>query len=141
MRMLSRLAKYVPFFLSIYLGFKIGDMFIRQSYVYLAEASAQSLMFGVEIIIGVVLPLVMLLFRPLRESPRWLCLASFLVMLGVIVNRTNVYLVGYLPPYATTPYVPAIPEWGLTIGVVATVLFIWRVVVTYFPVTTLPEKA
>jgi len=141
MRMLGNLAKYVPFFLSIYLGFKIGDMLIRRSYVYLNEGSIQSTMFVVEMVLGLVIPLIMMVFHSVRKSPRWLCVASVLVMCGVIVNRANVYLIGYQPPYTTKVYVPSITEWGLTLGTVAGMLLCWRVIVTYLPVVSKPSMA
>ncbi|UCE62037.1 MAG: hypothetical protein JSU63_10005, partial [Phycisphaerales bacterium] len=54
MRMLGCLAKYIPFLLSIYLAFKIGDMFIRRSFVHLSEGSLQSAMFLLEMIAGLI---------------------------------------------------------------------------------------
>ncbi len=140
MRVLASLSKYVPFLLGVYLSFKIGDMVIRRSYVYLGEGSSRSYMFLLEMTVGLVIPLVMMLSHRVRYSPRWLCLASFLVMLGVVLNRTNVYLVGYQPLHAVKVYYPSLPEWALTIGAVAAVVFCWRVIVTYFPVLSAPRE-
>jgi Ni/Fe-hydrogenase subunit HybB-like protein len=141
MRALSSLAKYVPFFLGIYLAFKIGDMFARGSYVYLGETSIRTASFAVEMTCGLIVPLVMLLFRRVRRSPGGLCFASALVMGGVLLNRANVYLVGYQPPYADTVYVPSIAEWGLTVAVVAGLLLCWRLIAIYLPVMTVRPHA
>jgi len=141
MHVLGALAKYIPVFLSVYLAFKIGDMLIRRSYVHLTEASIQSTMFIIEMVFGLVIPIVMTLSRRVRNSPRWLCVATLLAMFGVILNRANVYVIGYHPPYIVKVYFPSIAEWGLTIGVAAGLLLCWRVIVTYFPVISLPGKA
>ena len=141
MRTLGSLARYVPFLLIIYLGFKVGDMLIRESYGHLSWGTTETFMFGIEMVIGVAVPLVMLLYREVRHSPRWLATASLLVMIGVVVNRANVYWVGYRPAYAAERYFPSLAEWGLTIGVVAALLFIWRWIVIYFPVMTPVERS
>jgi len=140
MQVLGSLAKYVPFFLGIYLAFKIGDMFIRRSYVYLGEGSVQSTMFLVEMVVGLAIPLVMTLFQRVRNSPHLLCATTFLVMFGLIVNRTNVYLIGYRPARAVDVYFPSLSEWGFTIGLVAALIICWRLTVICFPVISRPSK-
>lgn len=134
MPVLSRLAKYIPPVLGLYLAFKIGDMLIRGSYVHLTEASTQSLMFIIELILGVITPLAMLLSPRIRRSPRWLLVAALLVVVGVVINRVNVFLIAYHPPYATQTYFPSIAEFAVTIGLVSLLIFLYRVAVTYLPV-------
>ena len=99
------------------------------------------MMFVVEMLLGLIVPLVMTLFSGIRNSPRWLGIASALVMLGVILNRTNVYLIGYQPTNVTKVYFPSLSEWGLTIGVIAALCVCWRAIVTYFPVISQPSRA
>ena len=140
MHVLSALAKYIPVILGIYLAFKVGDLLIRGSYVHLTEGSAQSTMFIIEMLFGVVIPVVMLLSARVRNSPRGLFIAALLVVLGVALNRVNVFLVSYTPPYATTSYFPAIGEFAVTIGLVAALIFLYRVIVTYFPVISHPVR-
>jgi len=140
MHILSKLAKYIPVLLGIYLGFKIGDMVIRGSYVYLGEGSVQSTMFVIEVLFGVIVPFVMLLSSRVRNSPRWLFLASLLVVLGVVLNRINVFLVAYMPLYPVKSYFPAIGEFAVTIGLVSLLMLLYRVIVTHFPVITHPGR-
>jgi Ni/Fe-hydrogenase subunit HybB-like protein len=87
-----------------------------------------------EMVIGLILPLAMTAFRRVRVSPRWLSVATLLVMLGVVLNRANVYVIGYQPQHVVRVYFPSLAEWGLTIGSLAALLLLWRVIVTYFPV-------
>lgn len=141
MHVFSSLARYIPFFLTIYLAFKIGDMLMRQSYVYLAEGSRQNIAFIIEMVLGLILPLVMTLSHRVRTSPRWLAVACLLVMLGVALNRANVYWIGYQPAYTAKVYFPSLTEWGLTVGTVAGLCFFWRAVAIYLPVITPLGKA
>ena len=140
MHILSPLAKYIPFFLGLYMCFKIGDMVIRGSYVYLVEGSMQSLMFMIEMVFGVMVPFVLLLSPRVRANPRWLFVACLMVVLGVALNRINVFLVAFQPLYPVKSYFPAIGEFAVTIGLVSLLMFIYRAIVTYFPVITHPGR-
>ncbi len=133
MRMLGGLAKFVPFFLGIYVALKIGDMLIRGSYVHLTDGSLQSFAFMVEMIL-LIIPLAMVLAERVRNSPRLLGLATGLIMLGVVLNRTNVYWIGYQPPRTDKMYFPSFVEWAVTIGALAALIVLWRVIATFFPV-------
>ena len=140
MHVLSALARYIPIILGLYLAFKVGDLLIRGSYVHLTEGSVQSTMFIIEMVFGVLLPIVMLLSARVRSSAPGLFVAALLVVLGVALNRVNVFLVSYDPPYATTSYFPAIGEFAVTIGLVAALMFLYRVIVTYLPVISHPVR-
>jgi Ni/Fe-hydrogenase subunit HybB-like protein len=134
MAMLSKLAMYVPMLVAVYLALKVGDMVIRESYVYLWAGTRDSLFFLIEVLLGLLLPLAMLIRPRVRHSPRWLGSACALVMFGIVLNRANVYIIGYHPPYTDKMYYPSLTEWMVTIGAVAALIFIWRAIATYFPV-------
>ena len=57
-----------------------------------------------------ILPWIMLLFKPVRQSRRLLFTAALLIVGGVMLNRFNVFVVSFKAPYATHPYYPAIGE-------------------------------
>jgi len=140
MHILSALARYIPVLLGIYLAFKIGDMLIRGSYVRLVEGSAQSTLFIVEMSFGLIVPLFMLLSERVRTTPRLLFTAALLIVLGVALNRANVFLVAYQPPYAIKAYFPTVGEFAVTVGLVSLLILVYRVIVTYFPVISQPGK-
>lgn len=140
MRVLSRLARYVPLLLSFYLALKIGDLLIRRSYVELTEINIFSVSFTTELVAGLVIPIAMTLSARVRESARWLAVAAALVMFGVVLNRANVYWIGYRPPYADTLYVPSLTEWMVTVGVLAMALVVWRIIVIHLPVLAAPAR-
>ena len=90
---------------------------------------------------GIILPVVLLLSSRVRNSPRWLFLSCLLIVLGVARNRINVFLVAWQPLYPVKSYFPAIGEFAATIGLASLLTFIYRVIVTYFPVITHPGRA
>jgi len=139
--LLRSLARYVPVLLGVYIAFKVGDLLIRESHVYLADGSAQSVMFLSEVVFGLITPFVMFLSVRVRRSARWLLIASLLIVLGVALNRVNVFLTAYQPPYAVKAYFPSIGEFIVTAGLISALILLYRLVVTYFPVITQPVRA
>ncbi len=140
MDVLGPLGRFVPFTLGVYLTAKLADMVWRGTYVYLGEGSLQSTCWLIEMTAGVVIPLVMFANRRVRRSPRLLLAAATLVVLGVIFNRVNVFLIGYHPPYATRAYIPSIGEFAVTFGLIAALMLCYRVIVTYLPVISQPKR-
>ncbi len=141
MPVLSDLARLIPPLLGIYLGFKIGDMVIRESFVYLTELNTVSVMFALEVVGGVVIPLRMLLSPTVRKSPPLLFTAALLVVLGVLLSRINTFITAYNPPYSTHPYFPSFGELSVTLGFVALLMLAYRFMVLNFPVISTEEGA
>jgi Ni/Fe-hydrogenase subunit HybB-like protein len=137
---LSSLSKFIAPLLGIYLAAKLGDMFIRETFVYLAEFNTVSVLFGIEIIVGVIIPLRMFLSAEVRNSIPGLYTASMLVIFGVVMNRFNNFITAYTPPYATESYFPSFGEISVTIGFVALEILIYRLFVKIFPVISVPVK-
>ena len=106
--LLSSLARIIGPLLFIYFAFKLGDMVIRGTYIYLAEINTVSIMFAIELVVGVIIPLRMFFSDRVIKTQWGLFTASSLVIFGVVVNRINTFLVSYDPPYATTSYFPSI---------------------------------
>lgn len=139
MPVLSELARMIPPLLGIYLGFKIGDMVIRESFVYLAELNTVSVMFALEVVGGVIIPLRMLLSPTVRKSPPLLFTAALLVVLGVLLSRINTFITAYNPPYSTQPYFPSFGEISVTVGFIALLMLAYRFMVLHFPVISSEE--
>jgi len=140
MHILSRLGSMIAPILGIYLAFKIGDMFIRETFVYLGEFNTASVMFTIEILFGVVIPLRMFLSPKVLKSPPLLFTASALVVFGVLLNRINNFVVAYTPPYSTGSYFPSFGEISVTVGFAAMLVLAYRFIVLNFPVISLPGK-
>ncbi len=134
MDILTPLTRITIFLLGLYLVLKLGDMFVRGTWVYLLDGNHQSNSFIVEMVFGVMIPWVLLLFPGIRKSRRGLFITACLIVGGVVLNRINVFIVAYKPPLAENTYFPAPGEILVTLGLIATLMFIYRFAVTYLPV-------
>ena len=141
MHILSKLGTLTAPLLGIYLAFKIGDMFIRKTFVYLTDLNTASVMFLLELLIGVVLPLRIFLSREAVKSPPLLFTGALLTVLGVVINRVNTFLVAYTPPYSFGAYFPSLGEISVTVGFICLLVLIYRAIVIIFPVISLPDKS
>jgi Ni/Fe-hydrogenase subunit HybB-like protein len=139
MDVLAPLAKMIPVILFIYLAFKVGDLTQRDAWVYLGRGGFQAWMFLAEVILGVVAPMVILSTRRGRRTPALLFTGSALVVFGVLFNRINVFLTAYTPMYMEKRYFPSIGEIAITVGLAAGLMFVYRVIITYFPVLPVEE--
>ena len=137
---LSSLSRFVGPLLMVYLVAKLGDMVIRETFVYLTEVNTITILFGIEIIIGFIVPLRMFLSPAVRKSPTGLYIASMLVIFGVLMNRFNNFITAYSPPYATEAYIPSFGEVSVTLGFVALEILAYRLFVKIFPVISLPSS-
>jgi Ni/Fe-hydrogenase subunit HybB-like protein len=137
---LTNLARMVAPILGVYLAFKIGDMVIRKTFVYLNEFSVPSVMFTIEIVLGIILPLRIFMSPKLTKSPTGLFVGASLVIFGVLLNRINNFIVAYTPPYQFTTYFPSIGEIAVTLGFVALEILLFRIAVIIFPIVSVPQQ-
>ena len=140
MELLSKLGAMTAPLLGIYLAFKMGDMFIRETFVHLTVLNTQSVMFMLEILLGVVVPLRMFLSRSVLKSPPLLFTAASLTVLGVLLNRINNFVVAYTPPYSFGSYFPSLGEVSVTVGFICILVLVYRAAVMIFPVISLPDR-
>ncbi len=140
-RALSRLAAYIPGLLIIYLGVRVFDLLNRHALGLLLEGSFESFVWMFEVGVGFVAPLVILLSARRRSSIRWLFTASAMVIAGIVMNRTNVFLIAYTPVQEGATYWPAWTEIAVTAGFVAIIVLLYRFVVLNFPVIEALDEA
>lgn len=133
-RLLADLARYAPPLIGLYLAAKVADLVIREQLGLLVAPGLRTVMFHLEMMGGLVIPLALLLSDGVRRNPRWLGAACMMVVLGVILNRLNVFLVAYEPLYAKRTYFPSTAEFAVSVGLIATLMLLYRVVVHYLPV-------
>ena len=131
MRMLTPLARIVPYLLGIYIAIKLADMIYRGSYAFLLDGSTPAIMFWIEFGLLTVVPFFMFMSPDIRRSPRGLFLAATMYIGGILLNRCTVFFIAYEPLYAAKPYRPAVTEFALTIGLVCTIAFVYRLAVTF----------
>jgi Ni/Fe-hydrogenase subunit HybB-like protein len=141
MHLLSGLARMIPFLLGAYALAKIVDLTVREAWPLALAGGTQATMFLIELVGGVLLPLALFSVERVRRSAAGLFAAATLVVLGVALNRINVFLVAYRPPFTDYIYAPSIFEILLTSGLIATLALIYRAAVLVFPVLPAEETA
>jgi Ni/Fe-hydrogenase subunit HybB-like protein len=139
-RVLGPLTRITIWLLGLYLALKIGDMVVRGTWVYLLDGTAQTNAFLAEMILGVIVPWLMLLSDKVRHHRRALFAACAMIVGGVLLNRVNVFVVAYKPPVSEANYFPAVGEILITVGLIATLMFIYRFLVTHLPVLSAPAR-
>ncbi len=134
MEILTPLAGMIPWFLGIYGAVRIGDLIVRHNQLDFFSHPAATVSLAIEMLLGVIAPLLLLLNKAVRRSMGWLFFSITLIIFGVILNRLNVFLVGYDPPFSTKAYFPSVGEIAMTFAIVSSILFCYRFFVTYFPI-------
>jgi len=137
---LSSVARYTPVLLGAYLAVKIGDLTLRNAWSYVFEGSVASVMFAVELLVGVALPVFLLARRRVRHSVTGLFVSASLVIFGVALNRINVFLVAYHPLYPGKVYFPSWIEILVTTGLISALVLIYRLIVLNFPVISVSRS-
>jgi Ni/Fe-hydrogenase subunit HybB-like protein len=102
--------------------------------------SYESLMFGLEFLLGLVLPMALLAFPRVRANTHGLYASSLLVVLGFVVNRLNVSITG-LEAAQGRHYVPAWSEVMITLMLVALGFGAFALAVRYLNVYPEEEEA
>jgi len=135
-----QVARIIGYTLLAYLYIKLWD-WAATSYYSHAPGTASALerlrattpftttFWGLEIILGGIVPAVILLYQPFRRNDRTLMIGLSLIVVGVIVNRWNVTLSGLVVPPDWSPgvlgnvlaatYTPTLVEVGVSLGVLA----------------------
>lgn len=117
-RPLVAFSRLVPMVLALYLVLKIVDILSRDVVPLLFAGGAAAIMWWVEVVLGIVLPLVLYLWPGITAKRKGLFWASFFVVAGVVINRINVAMVG-VDVERWEPYYPSGSEWLITMGIIA----------------------
>lgn len=141
MELLAPLSRFVVFFTGIYFIAKSFDLATRGALPLLFDGSFASLMFAAEMGLGVLLPFLLLLSARVRTSPLLLFSSASLVVGGVALNRINVFLVAYQPGRTGPVYIPSLMEILVTVGLISTLMLVYRAAVMIFPVLPRPHSA
>ncbi|MHC4094373.1 MAG: NrfD/PsrC family molybdoenzyme membrane anchor subunit, partial [Planctomycetota bacterium] len=132
--LLGDLSKALPPILGIYIGLRIMDLQARGALGYVFDGSLESSAFFLEIMLGAVLPGTLLLLPTVRYNRTRLFGCVLAVIVGVVLNRLNVCIVGML---ATSPtiYLPSWMEILVSAGIVAGGLLVLSVMNQTLPIT------
>jgi Ni/Fe-hydrogenase subunit HybB-like protein len=136
-RLLGDLAKALPPVLGLYIGLKFMDLNARGAAGLLLDNTLESWAFGIEMFFGAILPGTLLLSPAVRYNRMKLFGCALMVIVGVVLNRLNVCIVGMMATSATL-YLPSWIEVLVTAGVIAGGLMVLSVMNQSLPVVS-PE--
>jgi Ni/Fe-hydrogenase subunit HybB-like protein len=119
--------------LSIYLVLRVADLVVRGAWTQAFAPTIESLMFNLEMGLGVILPLGLLAQPIARRTGRGIGAASLLVVLGVVLNRLNVAVTGMLAG-SGAHYVPSWMEVQITLAIVAGGILTYLWIAEHLPV-------
>lgn len=141
MHLLTPLARIVPFLIGAYALVRCADLVYRGAYEFILDGSAPCVMFWIEFGALTLVPLFMLMSADIRRSPRALFIAAGMYIAGILLHRCTVFFIAYHPLYAAGGYRPALTEFGLTVGLVCTIVFLYRLAANYLPVLPREHEA
>ncbi|OFX17895.1 MAG: polysulfide reductase [Bacteroidetes bacterium GWA2_31_9] len=140
----------------IYLYFNVNEFMVPFYKMKTAESShikglfsgEFSMMFWMVQILGMIIPIILLLFKKFRK-PKPMMIIAVIVVIGAFFKRylivTPTLLHPFLPvqnyPESYHHYVPSFEEWTITLGSIAGVLLIISVFVKIFPIIPIWEVA
>jgi len=135
---LSDLGKGLGIALLIYFAMKVTDLYARGAAVWVWDKP--HFFFFVEIFGTVALPALLLSFPEMRRSEKGLYWTSGLAAFGVVLNRFNVSLTGYIG-YRQFGYFPSAVEIIITAALVAMAILIFDLGMRYLPIHPVGEGA
>ena len=135
--LLQDLGRALLVVLLVYSVLRFEDLLHRHMLGKILASGYERNLFLLEIALALALPIVLLLFKRVREMPGGLYLASVSTLLGFVTNRLNVAVTG-MEASAGVRYVPRWTEIAVTAAMVAGGFAIFGFVAKYLPV--FPEE-
>ncbi len=133
MPLLASLGKAMAGVLIVYGILRLQDLWRRGALVHLREPSTETVLFALEIVLGLLIPLFLLLLRRVREDREGLFAAAVLVITGFLLNRLNVSITG-LEYSAHAHYFPKWTEVAVTLSMVGTMFLCFALAARYLNV-------
>jgi Ni/Fe-hydrogenase subunit HybB-like protein len=130
---LAGLGRAIPYVLGIYLVVKLGDVLIAGEIGLIFSQGVHSVLWLVEVLGGVVAPIVLLSLPRIRQSRTALFWSAVAVVAGLVLNRFNVSWLAM----AGRPGVSYAPHWmevAITIGLFSGGIMAFMLANRYLPV-------
>lgn len=134
---LQSLIKVSGYLMLVYLVLKVVDLFYRGAAGLVFAGNLEGNMFLLEMVLGIIIPLVICFTPRLRSSVAGLATFGVLVVTGVVLNRMNVVFTGMSGAMGGY-YFPSLVEWAVSIGLVSIGVLVYLFVVENFNI--LPQQ-
>lgn len=136
--LLAELGQIGSVVLAVYLAARVADITARGAWPRAFEPTLQAATFWVEMVLGVVVPIILFAVPSLRRNPKVLLAGAWLVVIfGVALNRLNVSWLGLLS-YTGNIYVPSWMELVVTVTLLGFGVLAFYLAAKYLPV--FPEE-
>lgn len=129
-RLLAKIAKIIPIVLGLYAIGRFAELFISGDSVYLFTGDKYSLLFWIEMLIFVLIPVVLFSLPSVRRKPMQMFSVALMVVFGLLLNRFNVSLIAF----SAGAYAPTWIEIFVTIGMVSIGAFVFALAARYLAV-------
>ncbi len=136
--LLVRLGRALLVGMLVYSILRFEDLFQRGAFRLLALRSYEANLLLLELIMGLVIPIVLLLIPKVRQTAGGLYLASVLALLGFVTNRLNVAITG-MEGSAGVRYFPKWTEIAITASIIGVAFAIFALAVKYLPIFSAAE--
>ncbi len=130
---LRGLAKAIPYILGLYLLLKLLDLVVTGELMLVFSGPPQNILWWIEIIGGVVMPIILLSLPNVRQSKSKLFWCVSLVIGGLMLNRFNVTLLA-LNMGPSTTYFPHWMEFAISAGLIADALIVFQLANRLLPI-------
>ncbi|HKO03128.1 MAG TPA: Ni/Fe-hydrogenase cytochrome b subunit [Candidatus Acidoferrales bacterium] len=140
MKLLVRLGRALLVGISVYTVLRFEDLYQRGALRLLSLRSYESNLLALEIVMGLLIPIVLLLIPRVRESAGGLYISSVLVALGFVTNRLNVAITG-MEGSAGVRYFPKWTELAVTGSIIGVAFAIFALAVKYLPIFSPAEPS
>jgi Ni/Fe-hydrogenase subunit HybB-like protein len=130
--LLADIARFGVVMLAVYLTMKIMDLSTRSAFPLLFVPRLETYLYWLEIVVGVIGPLVLLSIARIREHPRGLFAGAVMIIIGFILNRMNISITG-MEAWAGVSYFPSWMEITITIAIVTVGFGVFSLAAKYLP--------
>lgn len=132
LHLLVDIARFGMVILAVYTTAKFADLSSRNGISLLFVPRAETYFYWLEIVVGVIAPLVLLSIPKIRTSRNGLFAGAMLIIIGFILNRLNITITG-MEAWAGVSYFPSWMEITVTIAIVTAGFIVFSLAAKYLP--------
>ncbi len=133
MKIMDEISRIAVVILSVYLVMRIMDCYHRNVYDLLFIPRMETYLFWLEMLVGVVFPIILLAQHKIRQSRNGLFVGAVMVILGFVMHRLNVSITGMEWSVGGT-YFPSWMEIAVTAAIVTFGFVAFSLAAKYLPV-------
>lgn len=134
-KMLASLTKAIPYVLGPYFVLRVGELFVTGNYRYLLQGGAPAVLYMIEMIGGVLVPIIYFSDARVRNDHNGITWGAFFTMGGLILYRINAALTFFEGSF----YLPSWQELAVSVGLTCLGLIMFDAAVRFLPMFPEPK--